>query len=145
MITVAPPPARSGAFLRCLRAAAAVSLAPVRLAGIVTRLAPGAATGYELDHITRDRRNDSKHSTDAPMFLMVRLQTFTNGVPNGAPPSPPTLSSQGQKSNTPSKGSDTSTPRAGLPIATGGAGVAAVVLADYICGLVSAAGAGAGA
>jgi len=53
----APPPARSGAFLRCLHGAAAVSLVPVHLAVLVTRLAPGAAVRYELDHIIRDRRN----------------------------------------------------------------------------------------
>ena len=48
------------------------SLVPVRLVPLVTRVAPGAAAGYELDHITsRERRNDVKQSywsadVDAP-------------------------------------------------------------------------------
>ena len=62
---------RSGAFIQCFCDTAAVPLAPVCLTVFVTRLAPGAAAGNELDHITRDRENDATHfywcaDVDAP-------------------------------------------------------------------------------
>ena len=54
--------ARSGAYLQSLRGAAAVTLAPIRLAALVFRPGIGAAAVYELDRICTDCGNIAIHS-----------------------------------------------------------------------------------